>query len=165
MSDATKIIALAWNSEDYKAMLLSNPRAALAEAGVESPEGAELKVLENTSDVQYVVMPVAPSEALELLNEELENVTGDLLHPAIAKVIARAWVSPDYKAKLLSNPHAALAEAGVKAAPGAVIRVVENTAETRHVVLPVAPRGAHEAPVDALEKVASGLFYPCGLPF
>jgi len=50
-----------------------------------------------------------------------------------AKVVARAWLDPDYKARLLEDANAAAAELGVDA--GVIpIRVVENTADTHNVI-------------------------------
>ncbi len=73
----------------------------------------------------------------------------------ISKVISRAWSDAEYKAKLLSDPAAVLAEAGVEIPAGTTIKVVENTAETNHLVLPRAPEGASELSDDALEKIAA----------
>ncbi len=75
----------------------------------------------------------------------------------IAKAVARAWADAEYKAKLLSNPHAALAEQGVEIPPGTSVKVMENTADTQHVVLPVAPGDAGELSAEELEKVAGGV--------
>ena len=77
----------------------------------------------------------------------------------IQKVIARAWTDADYKAKLLSDPHAALAEAGVEVSAGTNVKVVENTADTVHVVLPLAPTETGKVPMDELEKIAGGGSY------
>ncbi len=74
----------------------------------------------------------------------------------IAKAIARAWRDAEYKAKLLSDPHAALAEQGVEIPPGTSVKAMENTADTQHVVLPVAPGDAGELSAEELEKVAGG---------
>jgi Nitrile hydratase, alpha chain len=78
---------------------------------------------------------------------------------SMSKVVARAWADPAYKAKLLSDPHSALAEAGVDVPAGIRLKVVEDTADTRHVVLPVAPSGAGELTEEELGKVAAA-----GLP-
>jgi hypothetical protein len=75
---------------------------------------------------------------------------------SISKAIGRAWADPAYKAKLLSNPAAALAEAGVEIPAGTKVKVIEDTADTKHLVLPVAPADAAELPDDELEKVAGG---------
>ncbi len=72
------------------------------------------------------------------------------------KAIARAWTDPAYKAKLLSDPHAALAEAGVEIPEGVTVRIVENTADTSHIVLPVAPANATELSDEEMEKRAGG---------
>ena len=80
----------------------------------------------------------------------------------IDKAIARAWTDADYKAKLLSDPHAALADAGVEAPAGTTIKVIENTADTVHVVLPVAPTEIGSVSMEDLEKVAGGAW--TGLP-
>ena len=74
----------------------------------------------------------------------------------IAKAIARAWTDADYKAKLLNDPHAALADAGVEVPAGSTIKVMENSADTVHVVLPLAPGDTGEVSMDELEKVAGG---------
>ncbi len=74
----------------------------------------------------------------------------------IEKAIARAWTDADYKAKLLSDPHAALAEHGVKISAGKTVKVVENTDDTVHVVLPVAPAETGKVSMDELEEIAGG---------
>ena len=75
---------------------------------------------------------------------------------SIEKVIARAWSDAAYKAKLLSDPHAALAEHGVEVPEGKTVKVLENTAGTQHLVLPVIPDAFGELPLNELEKVAGG---------
>ena len=74
----------------------------------------------------------------------------------IQKVIACAWTDADYKAKLLSDPHAALAEHGIEILAGTTIKVIENTTDTQHLVLPVAPVETGNASMDELEKIAGG---------
>jgi hypothetical protein len=76
---------------------------------------------------------------------------------SISKVIRRAWADPAYKSKLLSDPHGTLAEAGVQVPAGSKVKVVEDTADTRHLVLPVAPPNTGELSDEELEKVAGGL--------
>jgi len=71
-----KAIARAWNDADYKARLLGNPQAALAEVGVDVPAGATVKVVENTVDLQHLVLPVVPAKAGALSTDELVNIAG-----------------------------------------------------------------------------------------
>ena len=75
----------------------------------------------------------------------------------VSLAIARAWTDGAYKARLVSDPHAALAEAGVEVPVGLTVKVVENTADTQHLVLPVAPGNASELSIEELEKVAGGV--------
>jgi Nitrile hydratase, alpha chain len=76
---------------------------------------------------------------------------------SISKVIARAWADSAYKATLLKDPHTALAEAGVKIPSGTKVKAVEDTADTKHLVLPVAPPNAAELSDKELEKVSGGI--------
>lgn len=52
-----------------------------------------------------------------------------------AKVVARAWTDPDYKARLLSAGTAAIAELGFSGLEGDHMIVVENTPEVHNLVV------------------------------
>ena len=52
-----------------------------------------------------------------------------------AKVVARAWIDPDYKRRLLEDGTAAVAELGFGDAHGSKIVVLENTPSVHHVVV------------------------------
>ena len=52
-----------------------------------------------------------------------------------AKVVARAWTDPQYKARLLSSGTAAIAELGFGGPEGEHMVVVENTPEVHNVVV------------------------------
>jgi hypothetical protein len=75
---------------------------------------------------------------------------------SISKVIGRAWADPAYKARLLRDPAAALTEANVRIPAAATVKVVEDTADTKHFVLPAAPADASTLSEEDLEKVAGG---------
>jgi len=57
-----KIIARAWSDESFKERLIANPRSVLAEYEIFLPAGVEVKVLEQTVDVMYIVVPWKPGE-------------------------------------------------------------------------------------------------------
>jgi nitrile hydratase alpha subunit len=60
----------------------------------------------------------------------------DSRNPAMgAKIVARAWVDPAYKARLLANAKAAADELGVDTANTAEVVALENTAARHHVVV------------------------------
>lgn len=52
-----------------------------------------------------------------------------------AKVVARAWADPEYKARLLSNATAAIEELGFSGPEGNHMVVVENTPEVHNLVV------------------------------
>jgi nitrile hydratase len=52
-----------------------------------------------------------------------------------AKVVAKAWVDPEYKERLLADGTAAIAELGFKGPQGECIVVLENTPELHHLVV------------------------------
>ena len=58
-----------------------------------------------------------------------------------AEVVARAWIDPKFKHRLLQHPTEVLHEMGIKLPHNAHPKVVENTHECIHFVLPEKPRG------------------------
>ncbi len=86
------------------------------------------------------------------------------VHPqqaAYSKVIAKAWSDPAFKARLMADPKAVLAEAGVAVPLGVTLKAVENTGDTAHFVLP-APPASGELSEESLLQVAGGTG-PCGI--
>ena len=52
-----------------------------------------------------------------------------------ARIIARAWVDPDFKARLVTDTRSAVAELGYILAPESQLAVMENTASVHHIVV------------------------------
>jgi len=52
-----------------------------------------------------------------------------------AKLVARAWTDPEFKARLIADPKAACAEMGIDAASLNEFVVLENTDKIRHMVV------------------------------
>ena len=74
------------------------------------------------------------------------------------KAVARAWTEADYKAKLLDDPRAALAEVGIEVPAGVNVNVAEVDAENVQLVLPPAPEG--EVTDESLHAVTGGWDVP-----
>ena len=68
-----KIVAKSWADEDYKKRLLSMPMEILKKEGMELPSGLEVRVVENTDNVYYLVLPEKPSES-EISAEEGDSL-------------------------------------------------------------------------------------------
>ena len=87
------------------------------------------------------------TQALESLLIEKGLITTDMIDAVVrtyeqdvgplngAKVVARAWVDPAYKQRLLENGTAAVAELGFAGSQGAEIVVLENTPAVHNVVV------------------------------
>ena len=71
-----KVIARSWDDAGYKARLLSDPRAALAEAGVDVPGGMEITVSEQQPGALHLTLPPRPEDEGVLDEEALEAVSG-----------------------------------------------------------------------------------------
>jgi nitrile hydratase len=72
------------------------------------------------------------SDAIDAVVEYYENDVGPQNG---AKVVARAWVDPEYRARLLSDASSAIAELGYGGVEGGHMVVVENTPEVHNVIV------------------------------
>jgi nitrile hydratase alpha subunit len=52
-----------------------------------------------------------------------------------AKIVARAWVDPEFKARLIADPKSACAELGIDATALNEFVILENTEKVRHMVV------------------------------
>jgi phage FluMu gp28-like protein len=75
----TQLIERAWQDEDFRQELLCNPKTVLeAELGKKLPEDVQITVLEETPNLNYLVLPANPDRLTdqELSAEELDLVAG-----------------------------------------------------------------------------------------
>lgn len=78
-----------------------------------------------------------------------------------AKVVAKAWADEAYKSKLVNDPAAVLQAEGLAVPPGAQFKVVEDTANLRHLVLPAMPDDAASLDHAALEERLAAVALSC----
>ncbi len=76
---------------------------------------------------------------------------------AYRKVIAKAWSDPAFKQRLLSEPVATLQASGIDISKGLNVKVVEDTPDLVHMILPAAPSSA-ELTDEALERMSGGQY-------
>jgi nitrile hydratase len=86
-------------------------------------------------------------EAIEALLVERGLITSDVVDAIVetyeqdvgpmngARVVARAWVDPEYRARLLADGTSAVGELGFGGAEGEHLVVLENTKDVHHVVV------------------------------
>ena len=65
----------AWyKSPEYRSRLVVEPRGVLAEFGTVIPPGVEIRVVDSTADMRYMVMPLRPRSTSELSEAELARL-------------------------------------------------------------------------------------------
>jgi nitrile hydratase subunit alpha len=120
-----KVVARAWVDPAYKARLMADCRAALAELDIDIGQLAEFKVVENVPGVHNVVVCTLCS-----------------CYPKMLLGIPPAWYkSLAYRSRTVMEPRAVLAEFGVTLPEGTAVRVHDSTADLRYIVLPERPAG------------------------
>ena len=92
----------------------------------------ELTERVNKLESLLIAKGLVAKDALDKLIEIYEHDLGPMNG---AKVVARAWVDPDYKRRLLEDATGAIAELGFGGLQGEHMVVVENTPKTHNVVV------------------------------
>ncbi len=132
--NGAKVVAQAWLDPDYKARLLVDGTAAIAELGFGGAQGERLVVVENTEAVHNVVVCTLCS-----------------CYPWPVLGLPPSWYkSPEYRARVVREPRAVLAEFGTELADDVEVRVWDSSAEVRYFVLPQRPEGAEGDRIDDL---------------
>jgi nitrile hydratase len=125
--NGAQIVARAWVDPGYRARLLTDGGAAIAEFGHDlSP--TEFTVLENTPAVHNVVVCTLCS-----------------CYPRALLGMSPAWYkSASYRSRVVREPRAVLAEFGVELGDDVEVRVHDSTAELRYMILPQRPPGTED---------------------
>jgi nitrile hydratase len=102
----------------------------LSETGTSPPSQLALraKAIEQIMLEKGILQPGAVDEIIDIFEHKLRPENG-------AKVVAHAWVDPEYKQRLLANGSAAISELGFGGVQGEYMVVVENTAEIHNVTV------------------------------
>ena len=95
---------------------------------VPSDPALRVKALETLLVAKGLVDPAALDALIDLYEHKVGPRHG-------ARVVARAWVDPAFKERLLENGTAAVEEFGYSGNQGADIRVVENTPAVHNIVV------------------------------
>ncbi len=73
-----KVIARAWSDESFKKRFISNPREVLEEYNIPVPAGVDVKIVEQTDKVMYIVLPLKPGDewlVKPILSEETDEIS------------------------------------------------------------------------------------------
>ena len=74
------LIAACWKDEALKARFLADPKAVLAEHGIEAPAHIDVKVVENSDDTVHITLPHAPQQD-DLSDQDLLPVVAGYMAP------------------------------------------------------------------------------------
>jgi nitrile hydratase len=92
------------------------------------PIALRTEALESILVERGIIDPAVMERFISMYENDVGPMNG-------AKVVARAWVDPEYKARLLEEGTSAIAEMGFKGPQGEHIVVVENTPTVHNVVV------------------------------
>jgi nitrile hydratase len=137
--NGAKVVARAWTDPDYRARLLADGTAAIAELGFKGPQGEHIVVLENTAAVHNVVVCTLCS-----------------CYPWPVLGLPPSWYKdPAYRSRIVREPRAVLAEFGLELADEVRVKVYDSSSEVRYMVLPQRPAGTEHLPEDELAALVS----------
>lgn len=123
--NGAQVVARAWTDPAYRERLLAHGTRAIAELGFGGPEGADIRVLENTDEVHNVVVCTLCS-----------------CYPWPVLGLPPTWYKSDaYRSRMVAEPRAVLAEMGLQLPTSVKLRVWDSSAEARYFVLPQRPPG------------------------
>jgi nitrile hydratase len=123
--NGARVVARAWVDPAYRARLLADGTAAIAELGFAGPQGEQLVVVENAPNRHNVVVCTLCS-----------------CYPWPVLGLPPTWYkSPEYRARVVREPRRVLSELGLSLAEEVEIRVWDSSAEVRYLVLPQRPPG------------------------
>ena len=126
-----RAVARAWRDAAYRARLLQQPTAALADLGVRYDR---LVVVENTPAVHNLVVCTLCS-----------------CYPWDVMGLPPTWYkAPAYRSRAVSEPRAVLAEFGLVVPQEREVHVWDSSAELRYMVMPMRPSGAQGLSEDEL---------------
>lgn len=123
--NGAKIVARAWVDPDFKARLLADGPAAIAELGFGGLQGEHLVVVENTPQVHNAVVCTLCS-----------------CYPWPVLGLPPGWYKEAaYRSRIVADPRSVLAEFGTTLDDDVEVRVWDSSAEIRYLVLPERPAG------------------------
>lgn len=137
--NGAKVVAKAWVDPEYRARLLADGTGAIKELGFAGPQGEHIVVVENTDQVHNVVVCTLCS-----------------CYPWPVLGLPPNWYKdPAYRARVVREPRALLAEMGLVVEDDVEIKVWDSSAENRYFVLPRRPAGTENLSEEELTALVS----------
>ena len=137
--NGARVVAKAWSDPAFHAALMEDATAVVSELGFYGRQGEHMVAVENTDAVHNIVVCTLCS-----------------CYPWPLLGIPPGWYKSDaYRARVVREPRAVLADFGVELPKDRSVRVWDSTAEVRYLVIPQRPAGTDGMDEDALAALVS----------
>ena len=134
-----RVVAKAWTDPDFKARLLEDASATLAELGHTGIEGSHMVVKENTDKIHNLVVCTLCS-----------------CYPWSVLGLPPVWYkSTPFRAKAVRDPRGLLKEFGLELSEDTEVRVWDSNAEIRYLVLPEQPDETENMSEEELQAIVT----------
>ena len=137
--NGARVVARAWTDPGYKARLMSDATAAIAEMGFSGAQGEHMVVVENTPDTHNLVVCTLCS-----------------CYPWPVLGLPPVWYkSSAFRSRAVIDPRGVLRDFGLALPDEVAVRVWDSTAEIRYLVLPERPAGTENMNVEQLADLVT----------
>ena len=137
--NGAKVVARAWADPDFRAALLADATAVVADMGFYGRQGEHVTAVANAPGMHNMVVCTLCS-----------------CYPWPLLGIPPAWYKSDaYRARAVREPRRVLANFGVTLPEGTAVRVWDSTAEMRYLVIPERPAGTEDWDEDRLAALVT----------
>lgn len=137
--NGARVVARAWCDPDFKARLLADGTAAVAEFDFKGRQNVRIVVVENGPEVHNLVVCTLCS-----------------CYPLALLGVPPTWYKGnEYRARAVREPRAVLADFGLVVDPAVKVRVWDSTSEARYFVLPERPAGTEGLDEEALAALVT----------
>jgi len=134
-----RVVARAWVDPDFRARLLADGPAAVAELGIQYPVATRLVVLENRPGVHNMVVCTLCS-----------------CYPWALLGLPPTWYkSAPYRSRAVSEPRAVLEEFGLRLPDEVAVNVWDSSSDLRYLVIPEQPEGTEGWSEEQLATIVS----------
>jgi nitrile hydratase len=134
-----KVVARAWVDPAFKARLLADAKAAIAELGIDIGSLTTLVAVENRDKVHNVVVCTLCS-----------------CYPRFLLGLPPDWYkSLSYRSRVVGDPRGVLQEFGLELEADVEVRVYDSTADMRYLVIPTRPAGTEHLSEEELASLVT----------
>ena len=138
-TNGAKLVARAWVDPGFKALLLSDTKAAALELGIDASGSVEFVTVENTPEVHNLIVCTLCS-----------------CYPRAVLGRPPDWYkSFNYRSRAVNEPRTVMREFGLEIPEDTKVAVHDSSADVRYLVLPMRPSGTEGMSEDELAKLVT----------